>query len=35
MQDPRYKKTRQALDQLKFLDHLGADSVDLVEKILG
>lgn len=30
MQDPRYKKLRENLDRMKFLEHLGLDSVDLV-----
>ena len=34
MQDPKYQKVRGELDRLKFLEHLGPESVDLVERLV-
>ena len=34
MQDPKYQKLRSELDRLKFLEHLGPDSVDLVDRLV-
>ena len=34
MQDPKYQRVRKELDRLKFLEHLGVDSVDLVDSII-
>lgn len=34
MQDPKYQKVRSELDRLKYLEHLGVDSVDLVDRLV-
>lgn len=34
MQNPKYKEVREKLDRLKYLDHLGEDSVKLVERLV-
>lgn len=34
MQDPRYKKVREKLDRMNFLDYLSPDSVEVADKMI-